>query len=1061
MKFSKASLKKALLAVLFAFTAFGSHAFAQTVTANGKVIDANGEPLIGVGVLVTGTTAGTVTDLDGNFSIPVASGATLEFSSIGYATQSVVVTNSNPMTITLAEDNEALEEAVVVGYGTQKKGLVTGSVVTVNSDEIQKQATTNVLSSLYSTTPGVNITRTSGMSWGTPKITIRGLNTTGDSSPLYVIDGIAGGSIEHLNSSDIESISILKDAASAAIYGARAAAGVIFVTTRQGKKDKVTVTFDSYYGIQRPNMNGVSTVGAKEYIDLVDRAMLDEGAIQPGEHYYDYPNVMPVQWAQIQNGTWDGTNWVKEMINQNAPMYGTSVGITGGSDLIRFSMGYSNSYSESSFGYPKGKYFYKRNTFRINSDVSLWKSNSGRDIITFGENLVISQYFNHNYSTELRSLMQYDPLLPAYDTDGSLYTYEDQIRDGWYQEENISNPLEANTHTQYQGSNYSVQANAFLTIAPTKDWTFKTQLGYRVNTGASRQYTPTYQLAGNNFNEYDDVNQAMSLSQNWTWENTLQYNHNFGQHHFDALIGQSIEGTNWGTNLSTTRQQTLFGTWESATIDNCDSDINSTMVTVRGGNQLPYNNLFSLFGRLNWNYKETYMATAILRADGSSNFARGHRYGYFPSFSAGWVISNMDFMDFSKGWLDFLKLRASWGRNGNSRIRAFQYLGTVAFVTGYDFTYDQSTTSTGAYPDIIPNTELTWEATEQTDIGFDANLFDYRMNFTFDLYRKDTKDWLVDAPALKSYGTGAPTINGGAVRNEGFEIAIGWNDRVGDFRYNASVSLSHNRNKVLYINNADGIIHGGYNVISNNVNVYNAFEARPGKPIGYFTGIASEGIFQNQAQIDKYRDNGYTFMNGYENTQPGDVIWKEQVVDGVYDNNDVTEIGNPHPDYTVGFNIGFNWKGLDVSINGSGDFGQQNYLTYHEFGWKNTDNYANNFVKRLWTGEGSTNSFPRFSSGKHNNFYCKGYQGDIWVFDSDYLKVRNITIGYDLKSAIKKLPCEQLRIFFTGQNLITFTKYDGMDPEVGYGAGYSWTSGIDRGFYPNPKVFQAGISIRF
>ena len=1061
MNLSKASLLRALLAVLIALTAFGSHAFAQTVTANGKVIDANGDPLIGVGVLVKGTTAGTVTDLDGNFSIQVAPGSTLEFSSIGYSTQSVVVTNGNPMTITLSEDNEALEEAVVVGYGTQKKGLVTGSVVTVNSDEIQKQSTTNVLTSLYSTTPGVSITRTSGMSWGSPKITIRGLNTTGDSTPLYVIDGIAGGSIEHLNSSDIESISILKDAASAAIYGARAAAGVIFVTTRQGKRDKVTVTFDSYYAIQRPNMNGVSTVGAKEYIDLVDRAMLDEGAIQPGEHYYDYPNVMPVQWAQIQNGTWDGTNWVKEMINQNAPMYGTSVGITGGSDLIRFSMGYSNSYSESSFGYPKGKYYYKRNTFRINSDISLWKASSGRDILTFGENLVISQYFNHNYSSELRSLMQYDPLLPAYDTDGTLYTYEDQIRDGWYQEENITNPLESNTYSKYQGSNYSIQANAFLTFTPLQDWTFKTQLGYRLGTGASREYTPTYQLAGNSFNEYDDITQSMSLSQSWTWENTLQYSHNFGQHHFDALVGQSIEGTAWGTSLSTTRQQTLFGTWESATISNCDSDINSSMLSVSGSNQTPYNNLFSLFGRLNWNYKETYMATAILRADGSSNFARGHRYGYFPSFSAGWVISNMDFMDFSKGWLDFLKLRASWGRNGNSRIKAFQYLGTVAFITGYDFTYDQSATSTGAYPDIIPNTELTWEATEQIDLGFDANLFDYRMNIGFDLYRKDTKDWLVDAPALKTYGTGAPTINGGAVRNEGFEISLGWNDHIGDFRYNANVSLSHNRNEVLYINNADGIIHGGYNVISNNVNVYNAFEARPGKPIGYFTGIASEGIFQNQAQIDEYRDKGYTFMNGYENTQPGDVIWTEQVVDGVYDNNDVTEIGNPHPDYTVGFNIGFSWKGLDVSVNGSGDFGQQCYLTYHEFGWKNTDNYANNFVKRLWTGEGSTNSFPRFSSGKHNNFYCKGYQGDIWVFDSDYLKVRNITIGYDLKSAFKKLPCEQLRIFFTGQNLITFTKYDGMDPEVGYGAGYSWTSGIDRGFYPNPKVFQAGISIRF
>ena len=1025
-------------------------------------------PIISAGVFQTGTSNGTVTDELGNYSISVPEGAVLEVSALSYVTAKIrVVPGQTRYDVVLAEEAQELDDVVVVGYGTARKRLLTGATINVTGDQIQKQNTTNALGALYSSVPGVNIVQSNGQPWSDYTITVRGLGTTGSSSPLYVIDGVAGGSISALNPADIESIDILKDAASAAIYGARAANGVVLVTTKQGKKTdgKVNVTFDASWGFQKANFNGVHAVGAKEYIDLVNKAFVTNGTIQEGEDYYDLNALMPVQYEWMKAGTWDGTDWLAESVNKNAPTNNYVIGINGGGDVARFSLSYTKSYTEGTLGYPR-KTYYDRNTIRANTDYSILRR-GGRDIIKFGENATFSIYNSRSastgniYSNTVHTALNYTPLLPAYDKDGSFYDYEDQLRDGWQQQDGASNLLERYSYGESEGKNYRLQANAYLEFTPTKDWKFRSAYGYHYHASFSRSYTPEYVLSASSQNEYDDVSQSASVSNGYTWENTLAWNRTFGGHKVDALVGTSIEGTRWGMSVNGSRQQTKFGTWNSANLSSSSSDINAEMVSIGGSNTVPYNNLLSFFGRINYNYNDTYLLTLIAREDGSKNFASGHRWGFFPSVSAGWIITNEPFMDWSKDFVDYFKFRGSWGQNGNCSISNFQYASTISLSAVYDFTNDGSSRSIGAYPSIIPNSGLTWETTEQTDLGFDARFLNSKLSVAFDWYRKDTKDWLVDAPSSFEYGTGSPTINGGAVRNQGVELSLTWNDRIGDLSYSIGVNGSYNHNEILYINNAEGIIHGGYNVIAQNIAAYNTFEARAGKPIGYFAGLASEGIFQNQTQIDAYNAKGYTFMDGYENTQPGDVIWIDQNGDGKFDNDDVVEIGNPHPDYNVGLNISLQWKGVDFSLSGSGAFGQQVLQSYRSFANSDLENYTNNFVNRLWTGEGSTNSFPRFTYGKHNNFYAKGYVGDIWVQNADYFKVRSITIGYDLKKAIRQLPVSSFRIYYTGQNLFTFTGYDGMDPEVGYGYGYSWTSGIDIGYYPSPKVHIVGISIKF
>ena len=1040
----------------------GAQAFAQNVTVKGKVSDPSGEPVIGVTVMLSSNnTVGTLTDGNGNYSISVPANSSLTFSCVGFATQEERLNGRTTINVVLQEDTEFLDETVVIGYGTQKKRLLTGATINITGDEIQKQSTTNALGALYSSVPGVNIVQSSGVPGAGYNITVRGIGTTGSAGPLIVIDGVAGGNLDDLNPADIESIDILKDAASAAIYGARAANGVVLVTTRQGKigEKKATVTFDAYTGFQQPNTNGVHGITATEYLDMIS---------QIGNHEFDNINeTMPVQMQWIREGKWNGTDWFTESINKNAPNNNMVVGVTGGSDSVRYSFSFSKSYQEGTLGVPKVTY-YDRTTVRANTDFTVLRKNN-RDVIKLGENMTVSITDSRGMSTsgrgsDVSNLLTKTPLLPAYDLDGSIYTYDKQLRDGWDARDNEVNLLQEREMKESEGKGVRVQGNVYLEVSPIRDLRLRTAFGFRAHTNYSRSYTPAYQLTASDFKDYDSVSQSASVSTNWTWELTANYRKTFAQAHtFEALAGTSIEATGWGMNLNGTRSSTKFGTWESANLGSVEGALTSDEhASMGGGNTIPYNSLLSFFGRLNYSYKDKYLLTAIVRSDGSCNFAKGHRWGFFPSVSAGWVISSEPWMAFSKDWLSFFKIRGSWGQNGNCRISNFQYTGTISLSGQYDFSYDQTNPVSAAYPDTIPNSKLSWETSQQLAIGFDSRYFRSRLGVIFDWYQKDTKDWLVTPPSMGILGANAASINGGAVRNSGVELSFTWNDKVGDLRYSVGLNGSYNKNKVLYINNADGMIHGEKKIISENVAKEDGFRAEPGKPIGYFLGMASEGIFQNQAQIDEYRDKGYLFMNGYENAQPGDVIWINQNGDDKYDEKDCVEIGNPHPDFTMGFSISLQWKGADFSVNGSGAFGQQVMQSYRQFALQDLQSFTNNLVARYWTGEGSTNKFPRYSSGSHNNFKCNSYNSDIFIQDADYLKIRNITLGYDFKQLFKRLPFQMLRVFVTGQNLFTITGYDGMDPEVGTGApGYAWSSGIDTGFYPSPKVYMAGVSIKF
>lgn len=1055
------SIRCLFLAVLLTVSA--TNVFAQDITVKGNVTDQQGEPVVGASVMLSSNqTVGTLTDLDGNYTISVPSKSSLVFSCIGYATQTVAVGGRSKIDVVLSEDTEFLEETVVIGYGTQKKKLLTGATINITGDEIQKQNTTNALGALYSSVPGVNIVQSSGLPGASYNITVRGLGTTGSGSgPLIVIDGVAGGSLDDINPADIESIDILKDAASAAIYGARAANGVVLVTTRQGRAGdkKPTVTFDAYTGFQQPNTNGVHGVSASEYLDLISRAGLSE--------FDNIDSTMPVQREWMRKGLWNGTDWFTESINKNAPNNNMVLGVTGGSDFVRYSLSFTKSYNEGTLGAPKPVY-YDRTTVRANTDFSLLRRNN-RDIIKLGENVTVSITDSRDMSTsgrgsDVSNLLTKTPLLPAYDLDGSIYTYEMQVRDGWDARDNEVNLLQQQSLKESEGKSVRVQGNVYLEVNPIRELKLRTAFGFRANSKFSRSYTPAYQLTASDFKDYDSVSQSASVSTAWTWELTANYKKTFAENHtIDALAGTSIEAIGWGMSLNGTRSSTKFGTWNSANLSSVEGALSSDeYASMGGGNTVPYNELLSFFGRLNYSYKDKYMLTAIVRTDGSSNFAKGNRWGVFPSVSAGWVMSEEPWMASTKDWLSFFKIRGSWGQNGNCSISNFQYASTISLNGQYDFSYEQTNPVTAAYPENIANSKLSWETSEQLAIGFDSRFFNSRLGVVFDWYRKDTKDWLVVPPAMGILGASASSINGGAVRNSGVELSLTWNDKIGDLRYSVGINGSYNKNNVLYINNADGIIHGEKKIISENVAKEDGFRAEPGKPIGYFLGIASEGIFQNQAQIDAYNADGYAFMNGYDQAQPGDVIWIDQNDDGVYDEKDCVEIGNPHPDFTMGFSISLQWKGLDFSINGSGAFGQQVIQSYRQFALQDLQGFTNNLVARYWTGEGSTNSFPRYSSGSHNNFKCNSYNSDIFVQDADYLKIRNITIGYDLKSVFKKLPFETFRFFVTGQNLFTITGYDGMDPEVGTGApGYSWSSGIDTGFYPSPKVYMAGVSIKF
>ena len=1034
------------------------------VQVRGVVLDASGQPVIGAGVVEVGASRnGTLTGGDGSFVLTIHRGASLEISCIGYETVTVTPVEGERLSVILREDAEILDEVVVMGYGTQRKKLVTGSTVNVTGEKLAAVNAVDAFGALQSQAAGVNIVQNSGQPGESYKVTIRGMGTAGSSTPLYVIDGVPGGDIASLSPNDIESIDVLKDAASSAIYGARAANGVILVTTKKGRAGKVQVTFDAYYGWQNPNTNGVTPLNAKQYMEINDKAYDIQGASK-----YDWASLIPKQYAQIQAGTWNGTNWLEETTVHNAPIHNESVNIIGGGDVSRFAIGFSNFGQTGTIGYPATPQ-YDRNTFRMNSDYSLIKK-QGRDILKFGENVTFSTINRKGlqiggiYSNNVRSLLSLTPLLPARNEVGGWYEYKDIVADGWDFSAEVANPLAQIYYTRNNRYNkgYRLQSNFFLEFAPIKGLTFRSSAGWLYYHGESRSYVPVYELSTKTSNPLDDVSQSRNYSIRWTWENTANWVKSFGNHNFDILAGQSLEKWGYGSSVNVTNSVSLFpGSFDHAYITN--ANVVDPAYTSIGGSPNGQGALSSFFGRLNYNYNETYLLSVVMRADGSSNFARGHRWGYFPSVSAGWVLTNEPFMEnVSRDFLSFLKLRGSWGKNGNCNISSFQYVATVAFDDPYYFD-SKDNPGIGAYPDIIPNEKVEWEKSVQTDIGFDARFFRSRLGLSFDWYNKVTKDWLVRAPSLLSYGTGAPYVNGGDIQNRGYEILLSWDDAVSrDFSYGFSATFSHNKNKVTRIANSEGIIHGPSNAIAQNT--AELYRIQVGYPIGYFWGFAMDGIIQNEQDLKEYleRNCGGDAANSLqgEAIQPGDVKFVDVNGNGKIDKDDTdkTMIGDPNPDYNLGLTLYLQFKGFDFSMNGYGAFGQQVAKSYRQFSDHPDDNYCTDVYTKYWTGEGTTNRYPRFTHGKHVN---QSELSRVWIEDADYFKISRLSLGYDLKRAMKFLPVARFHLYVAAQNMFTFTKYSGMDPEVGFGNDTNWASGIDNGYYPSARSWQVGVNITF
>ena len=883
----------------------------QTKRITGTVKDATGMEVIGANVIVKGTTNGVITDLDGKFSLEAAPGSIIEISYIGYMTQEIPVTaQTSDLQITLKEDSQSLDEVVVVGYGVQKKKLVTGATLQVKGENIQKLNTTNPLGALQSQSPGVNIVANSGQPGKSFDINIRGAGTNGSTTPLYIIDGVEGD-INSLSPADIESLDVLKDAASAAIYGSRAANGVVLITTKQGKQGKLQVSYDGYVGFQNvykmPDL-----LNAKEYM-----AVMDQLNFNTGNQPYTWTNYMSQeQYNRYMSGEDEGTNWLDAIRNKNAITTSHSLNLAGGTERSKFSTGVSYTKQEGTLGKPVAS-DYQRFTVRMNSEHILWKEGD-LDIITFGENL----YYNHNessgisegnqYGNDISWMLRANPLVPIYNENGDYYMYDDLNKAGWFNYNSYtSNPIAAMVNSSRgnnKSKNYGLTMVGYLKVQPIKGLVYKGQVSYKQNSSSYRGYSPAYKLTSTDQKLTNEVTQNMTTGWDWQIENTLSYTFNIEKHNFDVLVGQSFKksGFGMGEYLEATANDLLFSDWDRAYISNSMA----SQPTSAKGYPTGDNALASFFGRINYNFNEKYMASVILRTDGSSNFARGRRWGTFPSVSAGWVVSNEDFMESTHDWMDFLKIRASWGQNGNCNIDNFQYFSTVAFdhLGQYSFGNNKGTATQGGYASIMPNEDVTWETSEQLDLGLDARFLSGRLSLNFDWYNKKTKDLLIVAPILDSYGTNAPYINGGTVENKGVEIGLGWNDQKGDWTYGVNLNLAHNKNEVTQINNKDGYILGPDKVLAENTRPVSRMEV--GHPIGYFWAYKTEGVMQNADDVQAYLDknckgNAANSLQG-SSIQPGDLKFVDVNGDGVINEDDKTEVGNPHPDITMGlsFNVG-------------------------------------------------------------------------------------------------------------------------------------------------------------
>lgn len=1009
-----------LLIIFLLLSTFG---FAQSYDVGGVVKEkASGLPIPGVNVQIKSSTKSTTTDLDGKFTLNgISSGATIVFSYVGYKNFEYKVTSNNSnITITLQEDSKVLDEVVVIGYGSQKKREITGAVAVVDSKTLEILKPIKIEQALQGTVSGVNVTTTSGAPGAALDIRIRGIATNGENRPTTIIDGYVG-ELGLLNPNDVESITVLKDA-QAAIYGTIGANGVILITTKSGKKNaKSKISFNTYVGFQETSRT-LPTLNATEYALLLNESYANGGRPLP------YPNV---------TGLGEGTNWQNEVFSTAVPIINHDISISGGSEKITYAVSGSHLDQEGIVGEDKSGFL--RNTARVSlgADVS--------EKLKLKTNIIYT-YFNRKSLNEnglasvLFNALNIPSTLTPYDSNGD-FTLAPTTGLGI----EIINPL-AQIATTYNDYNFKkLNGNFGLEYKLFKGFTLSSNIGFNTSNSKSKTFAKEVDYGGKVFDvTRSSVSQGAVNDNNYSFDIFGTYTKKIGENHnFVATIGNTIF-KEWGNGLFATGYDVPNNSWEFA-----DISLTTGTLDVKTNSSYGYDERrLSYFGRLQYDYKGKYLLSAMLRRDASTKFGPGNRVGYFPSFTAGWVISDEDFYGESK-LVNFLKLRTSYGTLGNDQIPNNGYVGLLSGEGTYVF---DNILINGVATGQIPNPDLKWEEAKKFDIGFDLKLLNNKIAIVTDYFIDTRSDLLIANIPISGIngtaapGAGAPTINAGTVRNSGIEFAIDYKEKVSD---NFSMSVGYNvtflENKVLEVNNGTGFIEGG------NFGVGQPAPSRMevGQPIGYSYGYKTNGIFQNQAEIDAHPSQ----IALGANAAPGDIRYVDLNGDNVIDVKDRTNIGDPIPNATMGFNLQLNYKNLDFSAYTFASVGNDMVRNYER---DVTDANHFRYVLDRWTGEGTSNSVPRVTtSSTANNVFS-----DYFVEDASYIRIQNIQLGYTLSpDFFQKTNITKLRIYTGVNNLYTFTKYNGFDPGASNGAPIG--GGIDYGFYPIPRTFLVGLNINF
>ncbi|MFS4457334.1 SusC/RagA family TonB-linked outer membrane protein [Maribacter sp. 2304DJ31-5] len=999
---------------------------AQSFSISGTVYDQSlNEPLPGVNVILKNTTNGTTTDFDGNFTLDnVSEGDVLVFSYISFQTQEVTISNQDAITIYLQEDVSTLDEVVVVGYGTQSKKEITGAVAVVGSETIEELNPTRIEQALQGQVAGVNITAESGSPGSGSNIRIRGISTNGENRPLILVDGIRIEDLSVLNPGDIESMNVLKDA-TAGIYGVQAANGVILITTKTGRKNsELKFSYDFFGGFQQTSRT-IPVLNATEYAVIVNEAFAANGDPNP------FPDIS-------QLGI--GTNWQDEVF-QNAPILNHNLTITGGTEKSTFSLSTGLLTQDGVVGGSKANF--KRYSTRLNINTDLTEklkltanfAYTGTQRRTLVENTI---------GSVLYSALNIAPTQPVRDSNGNLTP-----TNGRFGTE-VVNPigLVESTFNRGQVDRISGKLGLNYEILEGLSITSNFQFNYAEAQGRNFALVGDPNLNGSVFDPGGEAGDFAFLTENkdlfrdYIWDTYLNYERFFGEDHkLNLTLGTSYSseaGEFFGGNRGNLIAPTDFPNADlsnAVTIQNglVDSGLSGKFDT----------RLYSVFARAQYNYKERYLVSGVIRRDGSSNFGPDNRFGYFPSGSIGWVATEEDFLS-NTGQLDFLKIRASYGIIGNDQIRANAFRSVLDGEGTYVF---NNQLFFGRASGVLSNPEIKWEEQKTLDIGFDARLFNSTIDITADYFTRTTDGLLLQPQVsgilgVNAPGALAPFVNGGKVRNSGFEFAIGYDYNPSeDFSFGINYNVTFLDNEVLEVNNEAGFIQGGAFGVGQDP----PSRMEAGKPIGYFFGLETNGVFQNQTEIDAHATQ--------TNTAPGDLRFVDQNGDGQIDSDDRVDIGSPIADATMGLNLSINYKNFDFGA-----------YTFASIGNEIVRNYQRNqplvnqsvFALNRWTGEGSTNEYPRVTTGATSNTLFS----DFYVEDGSFVRIQNAQLGYTFsRKAMERFGADKLRVYVSANNIYTFTKYNGYDPSASGGAPIG--AGIDQGFYPVPRTYLLGVNFKF